>query len=76
MDHGEVVRLELRVPPGLSSVEVLRLPEVRQVAMIRPDLELVPCTEEVRSSLLEGVHDREHLTIVDLVVAFHRRQCL
>ena len=58
MDHGEVVRLQLRVPPGLSSVEVLRLPEVRQVAMIRPDLELVLCAEEVRSPLLESIHDR------------------
>ena len=74
MDHGEVVRLQLRVPPGLSSVEVLRLPEVRQVAMIRPDLELVLCTEKIRSQLLESIHDHKHLAIVNLVVEFRRRQ--
>ena len=75
MDHGEVVRLQLRVPPGLSSVEVLRLPEVRQVPVIRPDLELVLRAEEVRSPLFESIHDREHFTIVNLVVAFRCRQC-
>ena len=74
MDHGEVVRLQLRVPPGLSSVEVLRLPEVRQVPVICPDLELVLHAEEVWSPLLESNHDREHLAIVNLVVAFRRRQ--
>ena len=76
MDHGEVVRLQLCMLSGLSSIEVLRLPEVRQVPVIRPDLELVPCAEEIRSPLLESVHDRKHLMIVNLVVAFRRRQRL
>jgi hypothetical protein len=76
-----VVKLEIKPgqiqgPPRLLPVEILRLPEILQVLVVSPDLDQMLRTFEEVPPLLKGSDDREHLVVVDLIVAWTRLKLL
>src|SRR5580704_8332779 len=73
---GKMIIRELREPTSLSSVEFLRLFEISKVLMIGPDLKGMCCAHEVMTPFGKGNHDREHFSIIDLIIALGRSQSL
>ncbi len=67
---------EVERPPGLSSIELFCCHEVLEVLVVCPQLELVFNAFNEVSPLLQGSNNGEHLLVVDLIVAFDRRQGL
>ena len=76
VDEAEVVLLQFGVPACLSMVELLGLLEVRQVLVVRPDLEGVHGSQQVRPPILKRPHDSQELSVVDLVVPLSGGECL
>ena len=72
----EVEMREVERPPGLSSIELFCCHEVLEVLVVCPQLELVFNAFNEVSPLLQGSNNGEHLLVVDLIVAFDRRQGL
>jgi len=63
VEVGEVER-----PSGLPPVQLLGHHKVLQVLVVRPDLAPMFCALDKVLPLLEGLNDRQHLLVVDLVV--------
>ena len=70
MVKQEVKAREVERPLSLTSVELLCDAEVLQILVISPDLNRVSGTFEVMMPFFETADDREHLCVVDLIVAF------
>ena len=58
------------------SIELLCDAEVLQILVISPDLDRVSGAFEVMMPFFETTDDREHLRVVDLIVAFDRGEAL
>ena len=54
----------------MSAVEILRVPEIREILMIGEDLNRMRAAKEVRSPLLQCSNNRKEFFVVNLVVAF------
>ena len=67
--EGKMIVCEFREPTSLSVVKFLRLLEIGKVLMIGPDLKGMCCAHEVMTPLGKGDHDREHFSIINLIIA-------
>jgi Lhr-like helicase len=70
MDEFVVKLREFGDPSSLTIIELLRLPEVQEVQMVRINLNLMQGSMEIVSPFSQGTNNAEELSIVDFVSLF------
>ena len=72
----EVKLRQIKQPPSLSTIQVVRLSEVSQVFVVRKDVDRGGGAKEVVEPGVEGSHNSKQLPVIDIVVAFCRAKRL
>ena len=76
MFECEVKFGEVKQPPCLSSIEVVRLTEVYQVYVVCEDLDQGRRAQKIVTPSVQCPHDSKQFLIVDVIVVFGRAKCL
>ena len=58
------------MPTCLTPIELLGLSEVRQVAMVGPDLKGVLSTHQILTPVGQSIHDSKEFRIMNLIIPF------
>ena len=75
MMERKVIVLELSKPSCLSSIEFLRLFEVLEIGVIRPDLKFVFRIDKIATKFFKSQHDGEELAVVNFIISLCSVQC-
>ena len=73
---GEIKFRQVKQPPGLLVIQIVRLVEVGQVLVISKDLDCGGGTEKVVVPGIQCSHDGEQFSVVDVIVALSGAKCL